>query len=50
MFEGEIDYGELEIGQASSGISEVKPAGAIIEEVMEEFYQVIENLQNLRLS
>ena len=37
MFEGDLDEGELEIGQVSSLIKEIKPAGAIIEEIMKEF-------------
>ena len=37
MFEGDLDEGELEIGQVSALIKEIKPAGAIIEEIMKEF-------------
>jgi len=40
MFEGDLDEGELEIGQVSSLIKEIKPAGAIIEEIMKEFETV----------
>ncbi len=37
MFEGNLQEGELEIGQVSSVIKEIKPAGAIVAEVWEEF-------------
>jgi enoyl-[acyl-carrier protein] reductase II len=37
MFEGVLDDGELEIGQASALISEIMPAAGIVKEIMEEF-------------
>jgi enoyl-[acyl-carrier protein] reductase II len=37
MFEGDLDQGELEIGQASALIHEIKPAGEIVDEIMREF-------------
>lgn len=37
MFEGDLLEGELEIGQISGMIDEVKPASKIIAEIMEEF-------------
>ena len=37
MFEGDLEEGELEIGQISSIIKEIKPAGTIVREVWEEF-------------
>ena len=37
MFEGDLNEGELEIGQVSSIIKEIKPAGEIVAEVWEEF-------------
>jgi len=37
MFEGNADEGELEIGQVSALIGEVKPAGGIVREMMREF-------------
>jgi enoyl-[acyl-carrier protein] reductase II len=39
MFEGDLGEGELEIGQVSAMIHEIKPAGEIIHEIMEEFDQ-----------
>ena len=37
MFEGDLEEGELEIGQVSGLISEIKPAAAIVEEMWKEF-------------
>jgi len=37
MFDGYIDEGELEIGQVAALIDEIKPAAAILSEMMEEF-------------
>ena len=45
MFEGDLDEGELEIGQISSAISDIKPAHLIVEEIMQEFHLTISHLQ-----
>jgi enoyl-[acyl-carrier protein] reductase II len=37
MFLGDVDDGELEIGQVSALIHDIKPAGQIIKEMMNEF-------------
>jgi len=37
MFEGNLDEGELEIGQNSAYINDIKPAGEIVKEIWEEF-------------
>ena len=37
MFEGDLDAGELEIGQVAGAIREVKPAAAIVEEIIGEY-------------
>ena len=39
MFEGNMEEGELEIGQVSSLIKEIKPAGEVVSEVWAEFKQ-----------
>ena len=39
MFEGDLDEGELEIGQVSGLIHEIKPAGQILREIIEEYEQ-----------
>lgn len=37
MFEGDLEEGELEIGQVSAGIKELKPASAIVQEIWLDF-------------
>jgi enoyl-[acyl-carrier protein] reductase II len=37
MFEGDMEEGELEIGQVSAIIHEIKPAAQIVMDMMEEF-------------
>ena len=36
MFEGAMEEGELEIGQVSALIHELKPAAAVVEEIWQE--------------
>ncbi len=38
MFEGDLEHGELEIGQIASMINEIKPAKKIIDDIMEDYY------------
>jgi enoyl-[acyl-carrier protein] reductase II len=37
MFEGDMDAGELEIGQVAAAIREVKPAAVILKDIWEEY-------------
>jgi enoyl-[acyl-carrier protein] reductase II len=37
MFEGDLEDGELEIGQVAGLIHQIKPAAQIVKEIMEEF-------------
>lgn len=37
IFEGDLDEGELEIGQISAAISDIKPAGDILKEIWNDF-------------
>lgn len=37
MFEGDLDEGELEIGQVAAQINEIKPAAEILQEIWQEF-------------
>lgn len=46
MFEGDLEEGELEIGQVSGIIDEVKPVQVIIDEVMREFISTKEMVLN----
>ncbi|RYE23623.1 MAG: nitronate monooxygenase [Sphingobacteriales bacterium] len=43
MFEGDLNEGELEIGQVSSIIKEIKPAGEVVAEVWDEFQKTAAN-------
>lgn len=43
MWEGELDEGELEIGQVSALIKEIKPAAEIIAEIWSEFEETLKN-------
>ncbi len=47
MFEGDLNEGELEIGQVSSQIKEIKPAAEIVDELMKEFNETILKLTGL---
>lgn len=47
MFEGDLDEGELEIGQVSAQIKVIKPAAEIVEEIWGEFLQAKERLAKL---
>jgi enoyl-[acyl-carrier protein] reductase II len=49
MFEGNIDEGELEIGQVSGLISELMPAAEIVEEIVLEFNLAIGRLGDLTI-
>ena len=40
MFEGDLEDGELEIGQIAGLIHEIKPAKVVLNEIIEEFYLV----------
>ena len=43
MFEGNLDEGELEIGQGSSLIHEILPAAQIVKNVWQEFEEGLKN-------
>ncbi|MBT8319866.1 MAG: nitronate monooxygenase, partial [Gramella sp.] len=47
MFEGDLEEGELEIGQISGLIHEIKPAAAIVEEMISEFNQAKKEVSKL---
>ena len=42
MFDGDLEEGELEIGQVSASINEIKPAATILKEIIDEFNRVSE--------
>ncbi|MES1219487.1 MAG: nitronate monooxygenase [Bacteroidota bacterium] len=43
MFEGDLDEGELEIGQVSAVVDSILPAGLIVKKVWEEFNEALIN-------
>lgn len=43
MFEGDLEEGELEIGQVSALIKDIKPAAEIVKEIWQQFNQALEN-------
>jgi len=47
MFEGDLEEGELEIGQVSASIHSIKPAGEIVHEIWNEFMNEKQKLTNL---
>ena len=48
MFEGDLDAGELEIGQVSSLIDEVKPAGEIVAELVAGYQAMTKGMEDPR--
>lgn len=48
MFEGDMEEGELEIGQISGYIHEVKPAAQIVTEMVDEFNLTAEKIGGMR--
>lgn len=49
MFEGNMEEGELEIGQISGYIDAMKPAADIVDEIVKEFNQTCEQIGAYRL-
>lgn len=47
MFEGDLDEGELEIGQISGLIHDIKPVAKIVEDMLEEFDVAKKKVSNL---
>lgn len=46
IFEGNIDEGELEIGQAASLIDNILPVAEIMKNIIDEYYSTLTELQN----
>ena len=44
MFEGDLEEGELEIGQVSGAIKEIKPAAQVVNELVNDFKKAQQNL------
>lgn len=48
MFEGDMEEGELEIGQISGLIDEILPAKTIVETILEEYRVAVESVANMK--
>lgn len=49
MFEGDLDNGELEIGQIAGIINDIKPARQVISDIVAEFNTVCKSLSSISL-
>lgn len=50
MFEGDMDEGELEIGQISAFVRDIKPAARIVQDVWNEFKAASKKMSELNIS
>ncbi|MBA2422511.1 MAG: nitronate monooxygenase, partial [Chitinophagales bacterium] len=50
MFEGDLDEGELEIGEVCAQVHDIKPASQILKDIWEEFLGAKEEIQQLNMS
>jgi enoyl-[acyl-carrier protein] reductase II len=48
MFDGDLEEGELEIGQVASFVNEIQPAGKIVEDMMREYKEALAKLKNFQ--
>ena len=46
IFEGDLDEGELEIGQVSASLSKIQPAGEIVHEIWQQYRHIKTTLCN----
>lgn len=46
MFEGDLEEGELEIGQVSGRINNVLPAARIVEDIMREYHEALSRMRS----
>ena len=49
MFEGDLEEGELEIGQVSAHLDELIPAGTLTNQLWEDALQRLETLSQLQV-
>lgn len=50
MFEGDLDEGELEIGQVSGRINGIGPAAEILREMISEYHEALERMRSLSMT
>jgi len=49
MFEGDLDQGELEIGQVSALVNEIKPVQLIVNQILKEFREISDRMNSTKL-
>jgi enoyl-[acyl-carrier protein] reductase II len=49
MFEGDLDEGELEIGQISGLIDDILPAKTIVENILQDFKEAVDEVADLKI-
>ena len=49
MFEGELEEGELEIGQIAAQINQIEPAADVLRDILEGFKHTLNRLQKINL-
>jgi enoyl-[acyl-carrier protein] reductase II len=49
MFEGDLEKGELEIGQVASIINEILPVETIMANLVQEYRQAKERIDNFKM-
>lgn len=49
MFEGDLEEGELEIGQVSGQINDIKPAAEIVHDILKEYNEVISQMGSSKI-
>ncbi|MGC8864455.1 MAG: NAD(P)H-dependent flavin oxidoreductase [Bacteroidales bacterium] len=47
MFEGDLEEGELEIGQVAALVDDIKPVSQIFSEILEEYLTALDEMKNL---
>jgi len=47
IFEGNLDEGELEIGQVSAMLNDIKPVSAVMNEILSEFFEIKRKLGDI---
>ncbi|MBX6379075.1 MAG: nitronate monooxygenase [Thermoflavifilum aggregans] len=50
MFEGDLENGELEIGQICALVREIKPAAEVVKEIWEEFCRIYSQICEMKLA
>jgi enoyl-[acyl-carrier protein] reductase II len=48
MFDGNLAEGEIQIGQVVGALKEIKPAGEIVQEIVEQYKQTMKRLKAIK--